>query len=70
MQRMALVSGRKLKSDEIELVWTDGSRQLVQTQGWAINGSALLMNLDGSKVVVSISSLRQFRSGGEWTRMP
>ena len=63
-------TGKALKDNEIEIVWTNGSLERVQTEGWAMNGATLMMNVNGSKVIVPGTSIKRFRAAGEISRVP
>jgi hypothetical protein len=52
---------KQLKSGQIEITWMKGDVETLQTNGQVFNGSALVLDLGDSKLIIPLTSVRHFR---------
>jgi hypothetical protein len=52
---------RDLKAGELEVIWSNGSLEHIQTDGLAYNAGAIVCDLKGHKIIIPLTSVRRFR---------
>jgi hypothetical protein len=52
---------RKLRDNEVEIVWLNGAREYFQTDGMVYGQNAIVLDVGASKVIIPMASVRLVR---------